>query len=117
MKKLIFAISLCIACGAHAAEMVLSIPAQFQGVWAKPSECQSYKESGVTDGGIEVMPSAIQQYETGCSLGKIIHADAITFTGQFACSVEGNTSSETISLKRTKGGLRYNDSDALSHCK
>jgi hypothetical protein len=93
-----------------------SIPAQFHGVWTTPSECKTYKESGISDTGIEVTPVAIQQYETGCSLGRIIHADATSFTGEFSCSVEGNTSRATIRLSLSNGTLRYNNSAALSRC-
>ncbi|WP_341317588.1 hypothetical protein WN982_40710 [Paraburkholderia sp. IMGN_8] len=116
--KLNIGLSLPLLAAFSTAFAAASIPAQFQGVWTpSAAECNTYKQEGVTDQGVNIGTSAYQQYETGCDLQQVVRADRISFTGRFLCNVEGNTSSETNKFTLSNGVLRVNNSQALRRCK
>lgn len=94
-----------------------SISSQFQGVWADPKGCKNHKAGIEFDPGAEITSDHINRYEHSCALIKTVTSSATTFSGEFSCSQDGETTNENISLiLQPDGKLAGVSSNLLPKC-
>lgn len=93
------------------------IPSVFQGKWAAKKDCHFFAEVTTPSPGAEVTATEFNRTEYYCKLEKVITSNTKAFSGEFACTVEGEDSKETIAIKlNAKGKFSYEGSPALSKC-
>lgn len=75
-----------------------TIPKNFQGTWADAKGCAQFKAKGEFDPGATITSDHINRYEHYCTLAKVTVSSATSFSGEFTCEQEGESSNENISL-------------------
>ena len=100
------------------AQAAPQIPSAFQGKWAAKKDCHFFIETTTPDPGVEVTSTDFNRMENYCKLEKVVKTSAKSFTGAFVCTVEGEESKDTITIKLgVKNQLSYKGSPVLSKCK
>lgn len=96
----------------------ITISTKFQGTWADADGCAKFKSNGEFDPGAVITSDHINRYEHNCALAKVIATSTNSFSGEFTCFQEGETTKETISLTfQLDGKLAGISNNPLPMCK
>lgn len=75
-----------------------SIPNHFHGFWSTEESCRQMNSDGIDRPSVELDKSYINLPFSSCKLKTVKKSDSQNFSGQFACSEEGEVSKRNIEV-------------------